>query len=202
MRNLLLRKILEKKPEQDFVTIYTIGLVATALLLLLVLTLTSASAHAEPTAAASELSVTASTESQADAPTPFQMKMKMKQKKQSLVGQDVQPFESMLGRVIKGFFYCLAVLIVIFSLYKRFAAPAALEEAVIKVISKRSMGSRNSLILLSVRDHELLVTESADGIRLVAEIGDKFDFTTSLDNVGSAQIAEINTGRSSTRVHG
>lgn len=90
-------------------------------------------------------------------------------------------YSSQVGKVVKGLLYCIATLIVISALLKRFSgqSPAPRENA-INIIAKRNISQKAQLLLIEVQDKQLLISHAGENVALISELDKKENFQSVL----------------------
>ncbi len=104
----------------------------------------------------------------------------MKDIKAPLVGSAVPSARGLASNIMKGTLYCIGALLLVFALIKRFGPQENCGENPISILAKRSVGSKNSLILIEVFDQKFIVGATGENLSLITAIEQKSEFSETL----------------------
>lgn len=102
--------------------------------------------------------------------TDFQRRLKASSKELSTSGE-LPNFQSLAGKVLKGLLYCVALVLILASVFKKLnKQPGSQNPDSIKVIGRKHLSPRNSLLVVEIDNKKLLLSESQDGLRFIANL--------------------------------
>jgi flagellar biogenesis protein FliO len=112
--------------------------------------------------------------------------------KKIVVGQDVANFGEAANSAAKSAMYFFAVLLLGFSLWKRYDQKRNPHKAsLVKITSKTPVSSRAALLIAEVEGHRYLLSQTPDSLSFIAELRSQTD---TFQEILSEEFAEVENG--------
>lgn len=107
------------------------------------------------------------------------------------VGAALPSAESVASKIMKGTLYCIGALLLVFAAIRRFAPQSGKEDNPIQIIARRSLGQKNSLLLIEVFEQKFIVGATGETLSLITAIDERSDFGLTLaDRLQEEALAE------------
>ncbi|MCB0344654.1 MAG: FliO/MopB family protein [Bdellovibrionales bacterium] len=104
----------------------------------------------------------------------------MKKIKPQLLGSAVPSTNTLASSAIKGTLYCVGALLLGFALIKRFSPQENSGQNPISILARKSIGNKNSLILIEVFDQQFIVGAAGENLSLITKIEKSGSFSDAL----------------------
>ena len=109
-------------------------------------------------------------------------------------GSEIPDLGSRASQASKGLIYCVAGVLVLFSLYRhlKLRGSSGVEQNVIELIARKALSSKTALLVVRAEERKFLLTQTGDDVSLLAELDPATGF---MDTLTGLSLVDEETGK-------